>query len=199
MSFGQYFPVFLGGIMMLTLTFFTNCTNGEKAPLSEEEKAEYLSKGKEITAATFAALSSRLTKAIQESGPASAIEYCQLQALPVTDSLSKTFGATIKRTSDKLRNPANNPTKWEADVIDEYHLLLNKGEEPQPKVFKVDEKVVFTAPIMVLPQCLACHGQPEQDIAPETLQKLAERYPNDAAKDFRAGELRGIWSVSFNQ
>ncbi|MAT52979.1 MAG: hypothetical protein CMN32_00760 [Saprospirales bacterium] len=199
MSFGQNFPVVFGGIMMLTLTIFTSCTNGENVPLSEEHKEEYLSKGKEITAATFAALSSSLTQAMKESGPTGAIGYCQLQALPLTDSLSRAFNATIKRTSDKLRNPANRPAEWELEVIRDYQKLMENGQEPKPRVFTVEDKVVFTAPIRVLPQCLVCHGQPEQDIAPETLQTLAERYPEDAAKGYKAGELRGIWSVSFNQ
>lgn len=199
MKYEPNFPVLFGELMLFMLIFFTNCSSGGSAPISEEEKAEYLKKGKEITAATFSALSSRLTQAMQDFGPAGAVEYCQLQALPITDSLSRAFNASIKRTSDKLRNPANQPTPWELDVINEYRQQLKNQEELKPKVFNVDGQVVFTAPIMVMPQCLACHGQPDQDIAPATLETLAQRYPKDRAKAYKAGELRGIWSVSLNQ
>lgn len=199
MKIESNFPSLLGVPMILMLTIFSNCTSGENGSISEEEKAEYLGQGKEITAATFAALSNRLTQANQERGPSGAVEYCQMQALPVTDSLSKAFHATIKRTSDKLRNPANKPSTWESEVINGYRKIIESGGEPLARVSKVDGQVVFTAPIRVLPQCLVCHGQPERDIATETLETLAQRYPEDLAKGYKAGELRGIWSVSFNQ
>lgn len=198
MKFGQLIPALSGGLALVMLVIFTNCTTGEKPSFSEEKKAEYLQKGKEISAAAFAALSSQLAVAIQKGGPPAAIEYCQLEALPITDSLSKAFNVTLRRTSKKLRNKANRPTDWELEVLDDYQKMLEHGEEPQPRVFQHDQQVVFTAPIRVLPQCLVCHGQPGQDIAPETLETLAQRYPEDLAKGYKTGELRGIWSVSFH-
>lgn len=187
------------GRVLLLPTIFISCSSEGKSPLSEQEKLAYLSKGQEIVATAFAALSSALAQAIQNNGPVGAIEYCQLEALPITDSLSKAFNVGIKRTSDKWRNPANEPTEWELEVINDYQKQLKNNQPLQPKILEFDNRIVYVAPIQVSPQCLVCHGQPGQDIAPETLEALASRYPKDTAKGYQAGELRGIWSLSFNQ
>ncbi len=192
-------PVILGLTFFSVLAIFTSCSSGEVKSLSEKEKAEYLQNGKEIVNAAFTVLSSRLKQAIQQGGPVHAIEYCRLEALPITDSISKAFNVRLKRTSTKLRNPANRPTPWELEVLHEYQQTMEKGEEPQAKVIEIDNEVVFTAPIRVLPQCLVCHGEPGQDITTETMETLARNYPRDEAKGYKPGELRGIWSVSFNQ
>ena len=49
-----------------------------------------------------------------------------------------------------------------------------------------------TEPVMMKPMCLACHGA---EVAPEVQAAIAERYPDDRATGYRAGELRGvIWA-----
>ena len=45
------------------------------------------------------------------------------------------------------------------------------------------------------PLCLKCHGQPEREIAPSTMEVLRRLYPEDRATGFRLGELRGMWRV----
>jgi hypothetical protein len=48
-------------------------------------------------------------------------------------------------------------------------------------------------PIIMEAQCAACHGTA---VAPEVKAKIDEFYPDDAATDFREGEIRGAFSVS---
>jgi hypothetical protein len=43
--------------------------------------------------------------------------------------------------------------------------------------------------------CLQCHGDPANDISPETLNKIQTLYPDDAATGYKTNELRGIWVV----
>jgi hypothetical protein len=44
--------------------------------------------------------------------------------------------------------------------------------------------------------CLSCHGKREQIPAP-TLNAINQLYPNDKAFDFKEGDLRGIWHITF--
>jgi len=53
----------------------------------------------------------------------------------------------------------------------------------------------YAKPILMQPQCTACHGSLEQ-ISPELTTKLDALYPNDLAVGFKPGELRGAVSVS---
>ena len=49
-------------------------------------------------------------------------------------------------------------------------------------------------PIPLQPQCVVCHGKPEQ-LAEGVAAALAKRYPDDAATGFAPGELRGWFWV----
>ena len=50
-------------------------------------------------------------------------------------------------------------------------------------------------PITTQAMCLQCHGNPESDIAPETLSAIERFYPEDLATGYGENELRGIWVV----
>ncbi|MFN7177274.1 MAG: DUF3365 domain-containing protein, partial [Thermaurantiacus sp.] len=58
------------------------------------------------------------------------------------------------------------------------------------------ERLRYMRAIPTAPQCLACHG-PEEAIAPAVRAAIAERYPDDRATGFRAGELRGAFSIGW--
>jgi hypothetical protein len=48
--------------------------------------------------------------------------------------------------------------------------------------------------IVMQPQCLACHGQ---DLAEPVSAAIEERYPEDQATGFVAGELRGAFLIEW--
>jgi hypothetical protein len=48
--------------------------------------------------------------------------------------------------------------------------------------------------IVLAPPCLACHGAPER-MTDETHRALETHYPADRATGYRAGELRGAFSL----
>jgi hypothetical protein len=61
-----------------------------------------------------------------------------------------------------------------------------------------DGSTTFYAPIVIAnPLCLQCHGTPEKDIAPATLEAIQKHYPKDQATGYQLGDLRGLWSVTF--
>ncbi len=81
------------------------CENNTATDKTSPEKDQeiYISKGKAIAGATFSALSGKLKSAIEEGGVANAVQYCNIAAMPLVDSLSKVHKATIRRTSSKKR------------------------------------------------------------------------------------------------
>ncbi len=52
----------------------------------------------------------------------------------------------------------------------------------------------YLKPITVAAMCLNCHG-PRESLAPEIRRILDERYPDDRAIGYRAGDFRGAVSV----
>lgn len=155
-----------------------------------------LEKGKNITSSTFMALSSQLQKAMKEGGVSNAVKYCNVQALPITDSLAAIYDVEIKRTSDRVRNPQNTATAAELGVIKEYQNLLSKGDQLKPQVGKNEKGKTFYAPILTNDLCLKCHGN-KNEMA--SYDAIADLYPEDQATGYNSGELRGIWSVQFRK
>ena len=76
--------------------------------------------GEQIAIASQKTLATNLKTAISQQGVEYAIKFCKLQAMPLTDSLSKKFAAQIRRTSLKIRNPANRPNDLESQILDAY-------------------------------------------------------------------------------
>jgi hypothetical protein len=184
---------------LLTILVFmamASCGNS----LTDNEKQEYAAKGNEISQATFKALSEKLTEQMQLGGPEQAIPFCNVEAMPLTQQLSDQYGVTIKRTSDKWRNPTNQPSERELEIINNYHKLISEKKEITP-IVEVDNNnnKHYYAPILLKANCLACHGKVEEFISVKTDSIIKSLYPNDKAVGYNEGDLRGIWSIEFKK
>ena len=135
--------------LILSLVLFS-CAS--EAPKEEdlkielkEKRDEYLKKGKLITETSFMALSSTLKRSIEENGIEGALATCNVQALPLTDSLASVFNASIKRTAIRTRNPKNKPTEEEKHMLKLYQRASEAGEELKPFLLVPDDKncIVF--------------------------------------------------------
>lgn len=164
-----------------------------EAPPETLDSAAYLQKGKEIAQATFKVLSSNLKQAMGNGGIPSAIAFCNINAQPLTDSLSAQYNVSIKRTSHKIRNPLNAPTAKEKIAI-EYFQAGNKKAYLEENE---DGSVSFYAPIPTKGLCVVCHGEVGKAISENDYNTVLEKYPKDQAIGFSVGELRGIWSIIF--
>lgn len=166
--------------------------------LSEKEKEEYAAKGKEIVQATFKELSGNLMEQMKAGGPQQAIPFCNEQAMPITNELSEQYQVTIKRTSDKLRNSANQPSERELQIIEQYNNDLKNKSDLKP-IVEVDNENTkhFYAPIVMQANCLVCHGTVNETVTVKTDSIIKSLYPNDVATGYAEGDLRGIWSVTF--
>lgn len=152
-----------------------------------------------VTEAT-AKLIAALTTAIAKDGPAGAIGVCSEKAPEIAAQIGEAHGVTLRRVTEKPRNPANAATEAEREILAAFAIEMKQDKPPATKtVTNPGETTTFFAPIVIPgPLCLQCHGDPEQDIAPKTLEAIRKLYPEDKATGYKTGELRGAWTVTYD-
>jgi hypothetical protein len=158
-------------------------------------------KGDAIAAEAFGVLSSRLGKAIADAGLTNAIEFCSVHGIAFTTAVGVTNRVVLRRVTHRPRNPQNRADTSEVTLIQRFEKESSQGTTSKPAVVvNSPETITYYAPIVLkLPLCLSCHGQPGTDIKPEVLANISKTYPNDEAKGFKPGEVRGLWRVDFRR
>lgn len=139
---------------------------------------------------------------MQAGGPAHAVEYCSLRALPLVDSISAAEGVRIKRTSDRLRAAHDAPDADEARALAEMMKQWEQGGAPNvhADVRLLGDSVAYYQPIFIAsPTCLKCHGIAGQELDGAAHAVISERYPDDAATGYRLADLRGMWSIRWKR
>lgn len=206
-------------ICLIAALFFTSCggnaerrgdqdaaaqdkgTTPEKLVAQQEQsiKEKYLKLGSEIATHTQAALLQAVQGAMASGGPAYAVDYCNIEALELKDSLSVLNNCTIQRLSLKYRNPADKPvSEIETQQLKTYERLHNEGDTLAPTVHIVGDELEYYQPIMIgSGACLLCHGDPGAQIAPETMSTIDNLYPNDLATGYALNDFRGVWKITF--
>jgi hypothetical protein len=148
----------------------------------------------------FGELKGQLVSGIKKGGPVEAIKVCNTTAPAIAKKFSDQKGWRVARTSLKLRNPANAPDAWEKAVLEQFEARKAAGEDPKKmefyEVVEVDGKQSFrymkAIPTAEKP-CLVCHGG---NIKPEVAAALDEKYPNDQARGYKAGDIRGAFTIT---
>ena len=185
------------GISLL-LFVFGNCTDKKEPSESiytEEELAIYREDGLKLAMATKAVLGTNLQTAIKTKGTEHALDFCNIKAIPLTDSVSTARKATISRVSDQPRNQDNQATKKETEIIASVKQTIKAGGQPKPTIIPSENKVIGYYPIITNELCMQCHGGENAEIKAETLAKIDELYPNDKATEYGIGEVRGLFKV----
>ncbi|MEL0455723.1 DUF3365 domain-containing protein [Flavobacteriaceae bacterium SZ-1-7] len=176
---------------------FKNYNQG-KVSLTQTETEKTLEDiGLEYALSTQKELGKNLMGTIQNKGTLEALEFCNIKAMTLTDSMSTVYHAMIKRVSDKNRNPHNKANSEELKYIEQFKLEMAQSNDVKPVVVKTDGKVNFYYPIVTNAMCLQCHGT-VNDIQPEVAEKILKLYPNDMAKGYTEKQVRGIWNIEFN-
>ncbi|MGY6561685.1 MAG: Tll0287-like domain-containing protein [Luteibaculaceae bacterium] len=157
-------------------------------------KEKLLHIGDSLTTLAFKTLSKNLQEKMEEGAPLEAIEFCQTHALDLTHVDYPNL--TIKRAAIRNRNYKNAADSLELEVKDLYAAALLNGKDIKPVTLFGNAEAHYFKPILMMPLCLQCHGSPGDEIAPETLRKINDLYPNDKAIGFKAGDLRGIWHLT---
>lgn len=187
--------------LIISLSAFWSCTSKQDSSQTETapiDTATVIQEGRTIVQSTFTTLSTNLSGALKEGGVAHALQFCNVEAMPLTDSLSSHYGIEIRRASHRPRNPQNQADSLELASIQAYINQLQENGELKPFVYRHRGQILFHAPIRIASDlCLNCHGSPGTDIAKTDLEVIGDLYPEDQATGFEAGELRGIWSITF--
>lgn len=139
-------------------------------------------------------LQQTLKKSMKSEGPRAAIQVCNTRAPVIAESLSQGEW-TVGRTALKVRNPDNQPDSWQKEVMHGFVQQLNKGANPMTLEASKTEGDLFYY-MKAIPTggvCLACHGE---TLAAPITAKLDELYPQDKARGFKQGELRGAFILS---
>ncbi|CAM1335096.1 c-type heme family protein [Tenacibaculum aestuariivivum] len=142
-------------------------------------------------------LGKNLMGKIQQKGTIEALQFCNEQAYKLTDSMATKFNATIKRVSDKERNPNNIASIKELEIIKNYKKIVFEKQKITPVLINNTNQTQFYYPIITNSMCLQCHGKPNKHIQPNIMKSLAELYPNDKAVGYDINQVRGIWSITF--
>lgn len=173
--------------------------NQSKEP-DEKTRTALMEKGKRISSNLSGALLAKLSSEIQENGITEAIQYCSVNALPITDSISKAEQVKISRISHRNRNPLNAANSEEIELIKKYISQIETAGALTPTIVTRDNKHTYYAPIVIaMPTCLKCHGKPDTDIDAQVMSTLNTIYPEDKATGFEMGELRGLFKIEFEK
>lgn len=163
----------------------------QSAEITKEQKKELLNRGDSIAQVAFQTLSGELKNAMQRGGVKEAVKYCRVNAYPLTDSVGEQFGTELMRVAEKYRNPQNALTDFDT----EHFAAMKQGK--QKMLVLHGGNAVFYKRIDLAPQCLSCHGVPGKDIADTDYDFIKEKYPKDQAVNFKPGDLRGMWKITF--
>ncbi len=140
-------------------------------------------------------LGGELKTAMKAGGPVKAISVCNLKAQEIAKKTNENSSTQISRTSLKNRNSGNAPTDWQRAVLLKFEERKAAGED----VTKMDHLEVvggefrYMKAIPTAEICLKCHGA---NIAPKVAAKLDELYPEDKARGFNKGDIRGAFYVT---
>ncbi len=169
-------------------------TAGEKLSASDD----LVTQAHTIVAQFSGKLKTQLMSAMKAEGPVTAIEVCNVTAPAIASEVS-TQGWSVGRTSLKLRNARNKPDEWEKRTLEFFEAEKAKGAD----VTKLERSEIanvngvrtfrFMKAIPTGEPCLTCHGS---EVSEPVKAKLATLYPNDQATGFKAGDIRGAFTLS---
>lgn len=160
------------------------------------QELSYGEQGLKYALATKAVLGKNLMGTIQKKGTLEALNFCNVKAYPLTDSMATVYNVNIKRISDKPRNINNNANKNDLTFIKKFKEELKSGKEFEPYVVKNNSNTVVYYPIVTNSMCLQCHGEPKTNISPKVLNRLATLYPQDKAVGYSDNQVRGAWKIT---
>lgn len=168
-------------------------------PVDSARAAQVAATGADAARQLRETLVRRLTAAIDSGGPAGAIEVCATIAPAIADSVAGALGngVEVKRTSTRVRNPANAPDSLEREALAHFEAgLASTGTLPANYVQPAgDGAYRYYEPLVVMPLCLQCHG-PDAAIPAEVRAAIDARYPDDRAVGYEEGDFRGLIRVT---
>lgn len=192
-------------MIMLALLVFGGCGQKvEKAETKPEPRAQsdeqLLQEASEKLIMDFMGeMKGELMKAVSEGGMAGAIKVCKEMAPAVMARYAEHPGWSIKRVTDKPRNPGHMVDSIQREVLAKFATAdpehkdcigtwMDAGTGKTYHYFK---------PIAMDGMCTKCHGTAEA-MDPDVAMMLPEFYPEDQATGYEVGDLRGMFVVEIS-
>ena len=168
-------------------------------PASSSENDELAAQARDLSKSFGGQLKAQLQQGMKQGGPLVALDVCNVQAPAIAQAVGDTAGWKVGRTSMKARNEDNRPDMWELTTLLEFEKQKELGNDlttlESYAIVETDDGRVFRY-MKAIPTgdvCLACHG----DNVPENvLAKIHQLYPADQALGFKAGDIRGAFTLS---
>lgn len=199
----KFFQFTLSCLLAVPLLFSCDSAKSpaeqSKAAMADRDSLskDFLEQGRAISRSSFEALSSSLMEAMKQGGVGYALQFCNVKANPIADSVSAVYDADIKRISERNRSPFNAPAENEQEIYAHYNAIYEQGMTAGDTVVFADNQAIYYTPIVLAPQCLTCHGEVGEDISLSHHNIISDLYPNDKATGFATGDLRGLWKIGF--
>jgi hypothetical protein len=171
-------------------------------PLANASEANSIpEQGKALIQAFSSDLKGELKGAIKEGGFKNGIAVCSEKA-PAIAAKYSTNQWQIKRTSLKVRNPANTASEFERETLLQFQVKKDQGIPVSELSFYQAEdtangkthRLMKAIPTQAL--CLGCHGD---NLADDVKSELQLRYPADQATGFQEGDIRGAFSLTYTE
>ncbi|WP_375723614.1 DUF3365 domain-containing protein [Arcobacter sp. KX21116] len=178
--------------ILITSYAFANKTLSEK-----EAKDEAINAIKQVGGT----LKKHLGSEIKSGGVVQAATFCSEEATNLMKNSAANLpqGITIKRVTDKPRNPNNQATEAQIKVLNEIRYGIKKGIKPKMVVKKIEENhYQVYKPLYIENKCLACHGTIENRNK-KAYSIIKAKYPKDKAIDYKLDDLRGAFFVDIKR
>jgi hypothetical protein len=159
------------------------------------DETELVTEAQAITRQFVSTLLPTLQTALQNGGPAAAIEVCSVQAPAIASQLAAQTGWDVSRVSLKPRNTSSaTPDSWERRQLQDFESRQRSGEAGATinhgELRGREYRYMQAQPAM--PLCLTCHGS---DLSPDVQNALGRLYPDDLAIGYSEGDIRGAISL----
>lgn len=181
--------------IQLTIAIFAACII---SACTNNNIDEELALSREASKQLGSQLKSKLVSAMQSSGPVAAIVVCNLEAIDISSEVSSKNNLEVRRTSLKIRNPANKPDAWELKQLEWFNSQQATGIDAnileKSEIVKENGKNIFRYMKAIPTQepCLLCHGV---TISPAVKEKINDLYPQDQATGYKPGQIRGAFTI----
>jgi len=159
---------------------------------------QMISESKQAIKAFASQLKTELMAGMQTGGPLQAVSVCNTAAEEIARNNSEKNGWLISRTSLKPRNSKNAPNEWEQAVLESFEKRKAAGdtvseiEHAEVVLNNGQSEFRYMKAIPTKGMCLVCHGE---NIAPELTTKIDQLYPQDQARNYKLGDIRGAFSI----
>ena len=157
--------------------------------------AELMVEASALASEFIGQLKPQLKAAMSEGGPVRAIEVCATSAPAIADALSTSSGWHVRRVSLRQRNASRAvPDTWEQTVLQDFDRRQADGEAAS-ELYQDDwqpARYRFMRAQETGAICLVCHGD---NVSSEVRAALHDYYPQDLARGYQLGQVRGAISL----